>query len=225
MDDSRYLTVLERLDAATRSIPLVTAAPKPNKERGVETPARKVLPGLILRRWRALRRTVRSGGRHPTDGQLHRVRIRAKQLRYAAETAAPVVGEPARRLAAAAEDLQTVLGEHHDSVAAELWLRRQALSGTRRAAFSGGNPGRRGTSAPTEAPSDVAGGVGSAEQPTPPPMVGVGRVGPGGGHRHERTSGGPRPPAAVSIGRRTGRHRPPVPTTEAIPPAMSDAGS
>jgi hypothetical protein len=41
-------------------------------------------------------------------------------------------------MASAAEDLQTVLGEHHDSVAAESWLRRQATAGTRSAAFSAG---------------------------------------------------------------------------------------
>jgi hypothetical protein len=36
-----------------------------------------------------------------------------------------VVGKPAVRTAAAAEHLQTVLGMHHDAVAAEAWLRRE----------------------------------------------------------------------------------------------------
>jgi CHAD domain-containing protein len=140
LDGHRYLTLLERLDTASRSIPLRTASTKHHrhKKRGADAAAKKVLPGLVRRRWRALRRTVRSAGRHPTDGQLHKVRIRAKQLRYAAETATPVIGRASRRLAAAAEDLQTILGEHHDSVAAEDWLRRRALSSTRSAAFSSG---------------------------------------------------------------------------------------
>jgi CHAD domain-containing protein len=34
-----------------------------------------------------------------------------------------VIGKSARRTASAAEDVQTVLGEHHDAVAAEAWLR------------------------------------------------------------------------------------------------------
>jgi CHAD domain-containing protein len=44
-------------------------------------------------------------------------------LRYAAESAAPVIGKPAQRTAAAAEQLQTTLGELHDAVQAEAWLR------------------------------------------------------------------------------------------------------
>ncbi len=138
MDDNRYLMLLERLDIASRSIPLSAASAKRHKLGGADARAKKALPTLIRRRWRGLRRTVRAAGRHPTDGQLHKVRIRAKQLRYAAETATPVIGSAGRRMAAAAEDLQTVLGQHHDSVAAEDWLRRRALSGTRSAAFSAG---------------------------------------------------------------------------------------
>jgi CHAD domain-containing protein len=140
LDEGRYLTLLERLDAASGSLPLRTTSAKGRrrKKHRAGAGAKKVLPGLVRKRWRALRRMVRSAGPHPTDAQLHQVRIRAKQLRYAAETATPVIGRAGRRVAAAAEELQTVLGEHHDSVAAENWLRRQALSGTRSAAFSAG---------------------------------------------------------------------------------------
>jgi CHAD domain-containing protein len=97
-----------------------------------------VLPTLVRRPWRKLRRTVRHAGAHPTDQQLHRIRIQAKQLRYAAEAAAPVVGKPARKMAAAAESLQTVLGDHHDAVTAEDWLRREAAGGSHALAFSAG---------------------------------------------------------------------------------------
>jgi CHAD domain-containing protein len=136
----RYLNLLDRLNAASRLPPLFAPGHRRHKRagrRGSAT-ARSVLPKLVRKRWRALRRSVRSAGGHPSDVQLHRIRIRAKQLRYAAETAGPVIGKPARRLAAAAEDLQTVLGEHHDAVAAEHWLRHQAQSGTRSAAFAAG---------------------------------------------------------------------------------------
>lgn len=97
-----------------------------------------MVAGLVGRRWRALRKRVRSAGRHPTDRQLHRIRIGAKQLRYAAEAAVPVVGKPARRLAAAAEDLQTVLGEQHDAVTAEAWFRERALEGPAAATLAAG---------------------------------------------------------------------------------------
>lgn len=56
------------------------------------------------------------------DELLHEARKAAKRLRYAAEAVAPAVGKPADRLAAAAEDLQEVLGEHQDAVTAEALL-------------------------------------------------------------------------------------------------------
>jgi CHAD domain-containing protein len=51
------------------------------------------------------------------------VRIRAKRARYAADVAVPVVGKVAERFADALADLQDELGEHHDSIVAEEWLR------------------------------------------------------------------------------------------------------
>ncbi len=116
----RYLALLDRLHAASREPPFLT-------EDHVIEPAdaaREVLPAFVRRRWHTLRRQVKKGGSHPSDEQLHRIRIKAKQLRYASEAAAPVIGPRARRTAAAAENLQTVLGEHHDAVAAEAWLRQ-----------------------------------------------------------------------------------------------------
>ena len=72
-----------------------------------------------------MRRQVRRAGSDPDPAQLHGIRIKAKQLRYAAEAAAPIIGRAARRTAKAAEQVQTVLGDHHDAVAAEQWLREQ----------------------------------------------------------------------------------------------------
>ncbi|HVX20755.1 MAG TPA: CYTH and CHAD domain-containing protein [Acidimicrobiales bacterium] len=117
----RYLDLLDRLHAAADRPPFLGVA-----GTGAGDPAADVLPILVGDQWRALRRQVRKAGRRPSDHRLHRIRIKAKQLRYAAEMAAPVVGKPARRTASLAEDVQTVLGEHHDSVAAGAWLRQQA---------------------------------------------------------------------------------------------------
>jgi CHAD domain-containing protein len=50
------------------------------------------------------------------DAELHRVRIRAKRARYAAEAVRPVVGAPAARLAARLGGLQDALGELNDAV-------------------------------------------------------------------------------------------------------------
>jgi CHAD domain-containing protein len=126
LDSERYLRLLDRLDAAAVSPPLSAD----EAARGVAVHpgprARKALPRVVRAPWRALRRRVRKAGKQPTDAQLHKIRIGAKQLRYASELAVPVGGKPARRTATRAEHLQTVLGEHHDAVFAEAWLRRAA---------------------------------------------------------------------------------------------------
>lgn len=56
------------------------------------------------------------------DAALHEVRKAAKHVRYAAETVGPVLGGDAKRLARSFEDLQEVLGEHHDAVVARAFL-------------------------------------------------------------------------------------------------------
>ena len=127
----RYLDLLDRLHAATRIPPFFgDDAVRPDDA------ARDALPDLVSARWRALRRQVRKGGADPSDQQLHRIRINARHLRFAAELAGPVVGKPARQTATAAENVQTILGEHHDVVAAEAWLCRQ-LERASRASTSG----------------------------------------------------------------------------------------
>jgi CHAD domain-containing protein len=115
LGENRYMDLLDRLHAASLRPPLTSRARAAKK-------ARRVLPPLVRRRWKAVRRDARRGGGHPSDEQLHQLRKRSKQLRYACELATPVAGKPARRTAKAAESLQTVLGEHHDAVVARQWL-------------------------------------------------------------------------------------------------------
>jgi CHAD domain-containing protein len=85
----------------------------------------------ILRRpVRKLRREVAGLDQPPAADALHQVRIRAKRVRYAAEQAADRATRRKRlkQLAKAAKQLQDVLGEHHDTVAAEQRLREIAKS-------------------------------------------------------------------------------------------------
>jgi CHAD domain-containing protein len=91
-----------------------------------ELRAAHALPGAIRPIWRRLRRAVRDLAPAPSDAALHRVRIRAKHARYAAEVAIPVIGRRARDLAAALTRVQDVLGEHQDSVVADGWLAKTA---------------------------------------------------------------------------------------------------
>jgi CHAD domain-containing protein len=101
-------------------------------------PASDVLPALVRRLWRHLRQAVDALGDDPADEALHDVRIQAKRLRYAAEAAAPVMGPPARRLAAAVAVVQGALGDFNDAVVAEEWLRQAAKSGSPSAALVAG---------------------------------------------------------------------------------------
>jgi CHAD domain-containing protein len=135
LSGQRYLDLLDRLETAVRRLPTAADA---SEESDVENRAADVLPALVGRQWKVLRRRVRKAGDDPSDDQLHRIRIGAKQLRYAAEMAVPVMGEKARRTANAAENLQTILGEHHDSVAAVLWLHDAAMQATPAAAYRAG---------------------------------------------------------------------------------------
>lgn len=114
MRSERYLMLLDRL---------VAAANGPQLAGEAGGPAKAVLPDLVAGPWRKLRTAVRRLPSTPSDEDLHAVRIRAKRARYAAEAAAPVFGKSARRFADAVAGVQGVLGDHHDAVVAESWLR------------------------------------------------------------------------------------------------------
>lgn len=86
---------------------------------------------------------------------LHRVRIRAKQLRYTAEAAAPVVPGVGPVVAAAA-DLQEILGELTDRDAARRWLRRVGPGLDSAAAFEAGRLAGLLAASPTPSWRDAA---------------------------------------------------------------------
>ncbi|WP_394769248.1 CHAD domain-containing protein [Lacisediminihabitans sp.] len=119
LDSTRYFDLLDALDGLLASPPLTDLAGRS---------AERVIPRLIERESRRLRRAVRA--EHTVKDArghalaLHDVRKAAKRLRYAAELARPVRRRAADRLAAAAENLQTILGEHQDSVVARDTLLR-----------------------------------------------------------------------------------------------------
>ena len=75
--------------------------------------------------WRQLDKCVGALGDAPSDAHLHRVRIRAKRVRYAAEAMVPIFDDEAKAFAARVEALQTILGDQHDAVIACERLRAQ----------------------------------------------------------------------------------------------------
>jgi CHAD domain-containing protein len=125
----RYRTLLSRL-VEVASAPPVTA------EAG--DPAHDAIPGLMGDPWRRLERAVSAAGPEPSDAALHRVRIRVKRVRYAAEALAPVGRRALARVASRATDVQRILGEHQDAVMAASWLRDQAAGATPSVAFAAG---------------------------------------------------------------------------------------
>jgi CHAD domain-containing protein len=129
MDQPRHRTLLADLARAA-------AAPKVIEPDAAQ-PGAEVLPLLAAKPWRRLRDGVRALGDDPPDEALHEVRILAKRARYAAEAVAPVAGPQATDFARAVAGVQEVLGDHHDAVVAQGWL-RDAAARHPQAAFAAG---------------------------------------------------------------------------------------
>jgi CHAD domain-containing protein len=129
MAEPRYAALLDDLVAAAQAPPVLLAAARP---------AAEVLPALVAKPLKRLRRQVRGLPAEPSDAELHQVRIRAKRARYALEAVEPVFGAKAGKLAEAISGLQDVLGEQHDGVVAEDWLRQTAATSTANAAVVAG---------------------------------------------------------------------------------------
>jgi len=129
MASQKYLVLLDDL---------VAAAAAPALLPGADGPAAEVMPALVAKPWKKLRKEVRGAGDDPADHELHQIRIRAKRARYAAEAVEPVIGEPAGDFADAVADIQSELGDHQDAVVGEAWLREAAGAGRRPAVLVAG---------------------------------------------------------------------------------------
>lgn len=101
---------------------LAVAAEHPQLGPEARCPAKRGVRALLAGVWKRARRRVRRYGRTPSEAELHRMRIGAKHVRYAAEVYASVSGKPARALARHARRLQAVLGRRHDAVMADARL-------------------------------------------------------------------------------------------------------
>lgn len=113
LDSPRYRRLVSRLSDAVVHPPLRSAARKPALEL-----VRPELDETL----RDLFRAADECGSSPTIIQLHQVRILAKKGRYCAETASPLLGGGALRIARELETVQTVLGELHDYAVAISFL-------------------------------------------------------------------------------------------------------
>ncbi len=128
MSSERYLSLLDRL---------IVAAHEPAL-RGATDASVAVAGEVMQRPWAKLRRAVDRIEEPARPEALHRVRIRAKRARYAAEAVQPAFGRGARSFAEHASELQDVLGDHHDAIVLEAWLRDAAGGVRAREAFVAG---------------------------------------------------------------------------------------
>ncbi|WP_405872792.1 CHAD domain-containing protein [Streptomyces sp. NBC_00005] len=118
LDSKRYLALLDALDALVDDPPLLEAAAgQPEKviAKAVRKDFRK-LSGLV-------EQAVALEPGQDRDLALHEARKKAKRTRYSAEAAAPGLGSPASALAKSMKSLQSLLGDHQDSVMTRQTLR------------------------------------------------------------------------------------------------------
>ncbi|MFF1480074.1 CHAD domain-containing protein [Streptomyces sp. NPDC058301] len=122
LDSRRYLALLDALDALLDAPPLRPAARRP---------AAEVLPKAVIKDYERLAdrmaRALELDPGEPRDVAMHEARKAAKRARYAAEAAKPALGAPAKKFAKRTKKVQTVLGDHQDSVVAREALRGLAI--------------------------------------------------------------------------------------------------
>jgi CHAD domain-containing protein len=119
MRSDRYFALVDRLDALLADPPWTPVA---------QEPAHEVLPRRMRKDWKRVRARVAVAHEAPSasarDERLHEVRKAAKRARYAAEALTPLYGGEAKRFAKAVKRVQSVLGDHQDSVVTQTVLRR-----------------------------------------------------------------------------------------------------
>jgi CHAD domain-containing protein len=109
LDSERYYGLLDRLDDSAELLPRAS---------------NDALKALAAKEFRKLRRAVAALPDNPHDAALHRLRIRGKRARYAAELVEPIAGKNTPRFIKRAKTFQDVLGEHQDAHVTEATLRR-----------------------------------------------------------------------------------------------------
>jgi len=123
LKSARYYALLDSLDQLTADLP-------PGPAAG-DSP-RQALPAAVSRSYRKTRRRMRAALKAPAgasrESALHQARKAAKQARYAAEAVTPVLGRDAARFSKRMKKLQTVLGDHQDTVVGRQLARRLGVT-------------------------------------------------------------------------------------------------
>jgi CHAD domain-containing protein len=117
LTSERYVNFLQRVKELTTDDDLTIDSPGS---------CREVLPKLVLRMWKRLRKPGEALQPDSAEADFHRVRIMAKRARYSAETVAgflrPRTKLELKAFAEGAEAVQNILGEHQDAAFARTIL-------------------------------------------------------------------------------------------------------
>ena len=123
LDSRRYFSLLDELDRLAAEPPLTRRAARP---------AADVLPAAVRRPYRQTARRMRQARRAAAgparDAALHEARKAAKRARYAGEAVTPALGQEAGRFTRQLKKLQSVLGDHQDTVIARQVERELGMS-------------------------------------------------------------------------------------------------
>jgi len=146
MSDTRYFRLLDALDAFVARPPLAgngmpsdagAGSSGESEPAAGSGPAEDAVPKILARDLRRVLKTAKAAAAAESEDArvelLHETRKAAKRLRYSAEAvsagAAAVFGKKVRTLAAAAEAVHDLLGEHRDSVILQQHLLATAGAG------------------------------------------------------------------------------------------------
>jgi CHAD domain-containing protein len=137
LKSQRYVALLDRLEEAAR---------RPHTRS-----ARPSADAVAASAFAELRKAARKLDRNPSDRALHRMRIKGKRARYAAEVAAAGRGKKVAKFIDTAKAFQDVGGEHQDAVVTAERLRALAADADPGAAFAAGRLAERQDSRRAEA--------------------------------------------------------------------------
>ena len=117
LDSPRYASLVDVVTVMLRAGETTPAG---------STPAARMAPDLLRRRWRRFNRVARELGPDSADEDYHDARLRAKRIRYATEFTAGLYGEATSPFIAALKQAQDELGRRQDAVTTLHLLERAA---------------------------------------------------------------------------------------------------
>ncbi len=130
LTSARYFELIRRLQQAARA-PSIVESPLTIRQ-------------LARREFKNLRKAIHRLAASPSNTVLHKVRIKAKRARYAAELGRSSMGKPAARFIKSVRAVQDCLGIHQDAIQAERHIRQfLKYSISIRAAFLAGRMAER----------------------------------------------------------------------------------